>query len=142
VHHEIGEAVEGRRLGGEWKRVLAGSVQRRAEAFYRGLKDVLADTSDHGMLRHIIDCRKKGSLGFYRASVGGYARLIFPELREAVEKFPSGEDWGAVDSARKTGYDRAAGLAARVLEIHAADEGGAESAVLRELIDPLQAPAK
>lgn len=141
IRHEIGEAAEGKRLGEEWKTLLAGAGDRRAEAFYRGLKDVLADTSDSGMLRYIIEGRRRGSLGFYRSYLGGYAILIFPEIRDAFAAIRERDDWGAVEMARQAGYARAAGLADRVLEIHASAGKDAGALVERELIGPLQATA-
>lgn len=141
IAHEIGEAVEGKRLGEAWKTILAGAQDRRAEAFYRGVKDILADTSGQGMLRHIIDERKRGSLGFYRASLGGYALLIFPELKDAFESIRRDDDWQEVERARRTAYVRATGLAGRVMEIHEVAGEAAEERVVRELVGPLQVRA-
>ena len=116
IHHEIGEAFEGEKLGGEWKPLLADLFSyRRAEIFARAVKDILADTSEKGMLRYIIENRKEGSLGFYIAFLGGLRKIIFPEILEAFQRFTETGEWGLIDNARKAGYRKAEEYAERLL---------------------------
>jgi len=69
IHHEIGEAVEGEKIGAEWKAFLASLPQVGSKSLPVPVKDILADTGNNGMLNYIIRKQKAGSLGFY---------LVFP----------------------------------------------------------------
>jgi len=117
IHHELGEAIEGEKLGGEWENLLLDLPGRKAEFFSRGIKDLLSDTSERGMIKYIIENRKEGSLGFYIVFLGGYRKLLFPEIVKAFEKFIESGDWELIEDARKAGYKKAKGYAERLLSI-------------------------
>jgi hypothetical protein len=117
IYHEIGEAFEGKRLGRDWKRMLSKIQNRRVEFFVRGIKDVLSDTSETGMLKNIIENDKKGSMGFYISFLEGFRKLIFPELLNAFKNFAETGNWTLIEKARNEGYNRAEKLASRVLDI-------------------------
>jgi hypothetical protein len=119
IHHELGEAFEEVKIGGEWKFLLAElSSSRKAELFARGVKDILSDTSEKGMIKHIIRNHKQGSLGFYLVYLSGYRRLLFPEIVEAFQRFTQTGNWGLIENARKSGYKKAEGYAERLLSIY------------------------
>lgn len=135
IRHEVGEAVEGDKLGGQWRDLLACQFNRRVETYLRSVKDILSDTSEKGMLKYIIENQKKGALGFYLSFMGGFRTAIFPEMLSLFPSFTENEDWNVVDHARKTGYRRAEALAAEVLEICRLQGDGAGEAIERQLID-------
>ncbi|MEW6675068.1 MAG: Sfum_1244 family protein [Nitrospirota bacterium] len=118
IHHELGEGFEGERFGGEWKVFLTHLSCSRAELFARGVKDLLSDTSEKGMLRHIIENRKEGSLGFYIVFLGGYRRLLFPEILSTFERFVETGDWGPIEDARKAGHRKAEEYVERLISIY------------------------
>ena len=118
VYHELGEAVEGMKIGDNWKLLLTDLSDGRAGLFARGVKDVLADTSEKGMLQFIIDQRKAGSLGFYRVFLGGMRKIIFPEMSGAFKTFSETKDWGIIDQARKEGYRRAEQYVNRLIGLY------------------------
>jgi hypothetical protein len=119
IHHELGEAVEEIKIGDGWKSLLSDLFSyRRAEIFARGVKDILSDTSEKGMLKYIIENHKEGSLGFYIVFLRGYRRLLFPEIVAAFQSFTETEDWGLIDNARKAGYRKALEYAERLLSLH------------------------
>ncbi len=102
--HELGETAES---VPEWKDILAlSSGDRQAEHYLRAIKDLLADTSDHGPYKMIIENRDRGALGLSIALTEGYRRRLFPELKEAYALFSLSEDWAAVERARQIGYDK------------------------------------
>ncbi|MEW6416756.1 MAG: Sfum_1244 family protein [Nitrospirota bacterium] len=117
IYHELGEAIEGEKLGDEWKNLLLDLSGRKAEFFSRGVKDLLSDTSERGMIKYIIENRKEGSLGFYIVFIGGYRKLLFPEIARAFEKFVESGDWELIEEARKAGYKKAMGYAERMLSL-------------------------
>ena len=117
IYHELGEAVEGEKIGNAWKLLLTDLSDGRAGLFARGVKDVLADTSEKGMLRYIIEKRKEGSLGFYMVFLGGLRKLIFPEIVSAFRTFAGTGDWGIIDHAREAGYRRAEQYKTQLLEL-------------------------
>lgn len=118
IHHELGEAFEGEKIGDEWKTFLTSLPDGRAELFARAVKDVMSDTSENGMLKYIIEKRKEGSLGFYIVFLGGLRKVIFPEILNAFQKFVETADWTLIDNARKDGYKKAEGYAERLLSMY------------------------
>ena len=115
IRHEIGEFVEDAKIGDKWKTLLSLIPHRKAEVFARSVKDILADTSDQGMIRYIIDGRLTGSLGFYTVFLSGFRKLLFPEILEAFSSFTCGGNWDLVEHARRAGYQRASSYAHRIL---------------------------
>ncbi len=118
IHHEIGEAIEEEKIGEEWKSILSSLPYGRAELFMRAVKDVLADTSEQGTLKHIIENHKEGSLGFYIVFLGGLRKVIFPEISDAFKLFTDECDWSLIETARKKGYIKAEKYAERILSLN------------------------
>jgi hypothetical protein len=137
IYHEIGEAHEGATFGGPWKAMLSGPLTARAELFVRGIKDLLSDTSDKGMLKYIIDRRRKGSLGFYLSSHGGFQKILFPEIHEIFSCFIEKEDWQLVEETRRKGYEKAGELASSVLDIYSRQGDGAGETIEKDLLDKM-----
>lgn len=117
VYHEIGEVSQRRLLGKWWKELLLKLPYSRAELFVRSLKDVLSDTCDTGMLSHIIRHKKAGSLSFYVALLGGFRKLIFPDIVPIYEEFMKTRRWSLIEKARRAGYKRATGYVSILREI-------------------------
>ncbi len=137
IRHEIGEAYEGARLGGEWKEMLSGPLTRRAELFVRNIKDLLSDMSERGMLKYIIDSERKGSLGLYLSSTGGFRAMIFPEIQGLFADFSEREDWQLVEKMRRKGYEKAGGLASSVLDIYRRLGDRASEVIEKDLMDKI-----
>lgn len=137
VRHEIGEACEGAKLGPKWKEMVVKCGSRRVEFFLRAVKDVLADTSEAGMLRYFVENDKNSSLAFYIAFFGGFRSEIFPEIKTAFSRFRQTPDWALIENARETGYRRAHELAERILAIYQSDEKNSSfhEMIEKELID-------
>ena len=117
IYHELGEAFEAKRLGGQWRDLLIDFSGTKIEVFARGVKDLLSDTSEKGMIRYIIENRKEGSLGFYIVFLGGYRKPLFPEIVKAFDSFVESGDWGLIEDARKAGYGKAEVCAERLLSL-------------------------
>jgi hypothetical protein len=120
VMHEVGEWDEGHRLGPRWKAMSSGAMSkgaggRKAALFLRALKDVLADTSENGMVRHIVQNRLSGSLAFYMVFMSGYRKLLSHHMEKAFGKFSGSGDWPAVEEAREDTYREARGTAGALL---------------------------
>jgi hypothetical protein len=115
IYHEIGEAYEEGKLGGEWKDLLIDFAGTKIEVFARGVKDLLSDTSEKGMIRYIIENKKEGSLGFYLVFLGGYRKPLFPEITKAFEGVVESGDWELVEDARRAGYEKASICAEKLL---------------------------
>ncbi len=103
ISHEVGEHREG---APQWKDALTAAGDRKNEHYLRAVKDLVADTSDAGPLRRIIEARDRGSLGLWTALMDGFPRALFPEIREAVREFRRHEDWDLIEKTRKAGYER------------------------------------
>jgi len=135
IHHELGEASQRRVFGRWWRDLLLQLPYSRAELFLRGLKDVLADTCGSGMLSYIIRERKTGSLHFYAALLGGFRRVLFPEMIKAYGQFTETGDWDVIEKARVKGHREAKGYVKRLKEMY---DGGEISphAIESEIMPP------
>lgn len=118
IHHELGEAFEGEKIGDEWKAFLTSLPDGRVELFVRAVKDVLSDTSENGMLKYIIKNQKEGSLGFYIVFLGGMRKILFPEILKAFHLFVETGNWVIIDDARRACYKKAEEYAERLLSIY------------------------
>jgi hypothetical protein len=107
IHHELGEVSQRKKFGTWWKDLLVKIPHSRAEFFLRSVKDVLADTCPSGMLAHIINHKKAGSLGFYISLLGGFRKMVFPGIAPAYEEFSKTGNWGLIEKARAEGYEMA-----------------------------------
>jgi len=130
IYHERGEATESREFGPWWKELLMSISNSRAEFFVRSLKDVLADTCNSGMLAHIINKEKTGSLGFYVSLLGGYRKIVFPDLSHVYGAFSQTGDWTVIEKARTAGYDRALKYIQQLRELY--DKGGLTKEIIEE----------
>jgi len=103
LSHEIAEAVE---EAPEWKNILALAGDRQVEHYLRALKDLIADTSDQGPYKKIIDTQDHGALALSIALMEGYRKALYPEIKQAYSDFSLGHDWTVVEKARRAGYER------------------------------------
>jgi hypothetical protein len=101
--HEVAEAEED---SAEWKDILAMADDRKAELYLRAIKDLIADTSDHGPYRSIIGNRDRAALGLTIALTDGFRKVLYPEIRQAYDEFSRHEDWDIVEQTRMSGYER------------------------------------
>lgn len=118
LYHELGEVYATAFLGEEWKELMVLFPNTRIEQFIRSVKDVMADTIEKGMLRHIIEKKKIGSLGLYVSQLGGFRKLIFTEISDAYKDFIKTGDLGLIDKARRIRYGKVKTYAERLLEIY------------------------
>jgi hypothetical protein len=126
VLHEMGEAYEDEHSD-EWREILRENAERAAEFYVRGVKDLLADTSEKGPLRYIIEERDKTLLYFQMAFLDGIRKEIFPELMSAFQRFSDCGDWSLLEAARRTGYRRAEELMQHILRLW---QGGAPTRIV------------
>jgi hypothetical protein len=118
VHHEYGELMESERLGPDWAGLLEALGTSRTGLDLRGIKDALADTTEEGMLSHIISEQRTGSLYFYTASLTGLRYTLAASVREAVKGFLESGDWTAIEKARKDSYETSLNVANECLETY------------------------
>lgn len=117
IYHEVGEIFEGENIGSEWKELLVILSNTKSEIFARSVKDILSDTSEKGMLKHIIENKKHGSLGFYLVFLSGFRKMLFPEIFEAFDSFILSKDWSIIDNARNKAYKKAYKYVERLIDL-------------------------
>jgi len=122
IFHEIGEAFENERLP-LWPEMLA-HAKGRASSILRAIKDSIADTSEKGMLKAIIERRKEGSLGFYISFLSGLRGIILKPVREAYSEFLKKKDWLLIEDARRLCHERAISLAENLSDVFKRDRDG------------------
>jgi hypothetical protein len=122
IRHEVGEAAETEGLGPLWPEMLASVISSRASVLARAVKDTLADTSEKGMLRYIIERKNTGSLAFYIAFLTGYRRPLAREVTGAFERFLAGGSWQDIEEARADCYRRTRGLAEQMLQLYGTEK--------------------
>ena len=131
VAHEVGEYREG---VPEWMDILTAAGDRKNEHYLRAIKDLLADTSEAGPLRRIIETKDRGALGLWTALMEGFPRVMYPEIRQAVKEFRASGDWGVIESTRKAGCERFRLERERVLELFRKSGKNGFAGQLRETI--------
>ncbi len=141
VRHEVGELQPGPLDGASLRKIIAHFPDSPVELVARGLKDLLADTHEKGLIGHIIAHRKEGSLGFYSAFLDGVRKTLFPEIRPACAAFIASRDWEEVDRARLACRQRLSDYAALLTDIagkiDTAPREELHSRVCREILTPL-----
>jgi hypothetical protein len=118
IYHEIGELNDtafDRKL---WREIIAAYPYSPVEYLARAVKDLLADTNPYGTLRYITKKRRTASLAFYAAFLDGLAKEFFPELLTSFQKFTRSRDWGLIDQAVSSGYNRAQKHATLITDLY------------------------
>lgn len=118
IYHELGElhdTVFDRAL---WREIVTTFPHTAIELLARSVKDILADTDDHGMLRHICKERKKASLAFYVAFIEGLRKTLFPEIIEAFRAFMDTRNWNLIEDATTIGRTTAQKYAEAMMKIY------------------------
>jgi hypothetical protein len=113
--HEIAEALE---EVPEWKDLLSRAGDRKVEHYLRAIKDLIADTSDHGPYKRIIDTQDRGALSLTISLMDGYRRVIYPEMQNAYNEFFQHGNWSAIERSRRAGYERFRALRDDVLDLY------------------------
>ena len=117
VYHELGEILDPVFDRDLWRHMLATFPQTLVELLARTVKDILADTTEHGRLRFVIKHKRLSSLGFYVAFLDGLRKELFPEIVEAFDRFRASHRWAAVEEAVEAGYGRARACAESMIAI-------------------------
>ncbi len=114
--HELGEAFESERPD-EWLGILSHNSDRWTEFYLRGIKDLLADTSEKGPIKFMVERRERSLLGFYIVLLDGIRKELFPEIMNAFQHFVESNDWSVIEEARRAGYRRADKLIKELLRV-------------------------
>jgi hypothetical protein len=117
IHHEIGEMQDRTFPVRIWREIIASYPHSPVELLARALKDLLADTTEHGTLCYLTLNRKTAALGLYVAFLDGMQKELFPELRIAFNDFTQSHDWHMIEEAIVAGYRRAKNHADQIVQI-------------------------
>lgn len=132
ILHELGEAFEDE-YADEWLSILGHNQDRATEFYVRGIKDLLADTSEKGPLKWIIDSMNIPLLNFYMVFMDGIRKEIFPEMVAAFQNFmENGGKWSLIEHARIKGYEKAQELRGHVLRLWREGKGDTLGTSIRE----------
>ncbi len=113
LNHELAEAFESE---DEWSGIIMRIKDRKSEYFLRGLKDMLADTSEFGPLNKLIEAQDKEGLAFYISLADIFHKTLYPELRNAFSSFEYNADWKLLESVRQEVYKSCALLKNQILD--------------------------
>jgi hypothetical protein len=117
LYHEIGELTDATFHPTIWRELIATFPHSPVELLARGLKDLLADTSQNGTLPYLIKNRKTAGLGLYTAFLDGMPKALFPELRDAFNHFTKTRNWRIIREAAAAGYRRAKNYTAEMVHL-------------------------
>jgi len=142
IYHELGEIQDTVFNRDQWREIIADFVGTPIELLTRAVKDLLADTSEHGLLRHVITEGKAASLAFYAAFIDGLVKEMFPEIRPAFVEFTKFRNWEAISRAVRVGRRRARRYAETLSRIYETgktknDLKWAEAEIKKRLLVPL-----
>ncbi len=118
IYHEIGEIRDTVFEREAWREMIALYPHSPVELLVRSIKDLLADTNEHGTMQHIIAERNAAALGLYVAFIDGLAKEVFSELAPAFREFAASGDWQTVRSAVKAGYAKACRITEQIICLH------------------------
>ena len=118
IYHEIGEIRDTVFEREEWREMIASYSQGPVELLVRAIKDLLADTNEHGTLHHIIAERNAAGLGLYVAFIDGLAKEVFSEITPAFDAFVASGSWQAVRGAVDAGYRKACRMTEQIVGLH------------------------
>jgi hypothetical protein len=118
IYHEIGEMRDTVFDPEEWREMIADYSQSPVELLVRSVKDLLADTNEHGTLRHIVADRNAAAFGLYTAFIDGLAKEIFFEITPAFQEFAASGDWQPVSGAVESGYSKASHISRQIIRLH------------------------
>jgi hypothetical protein len=118
IYHELGEMQDTVFDRNTWREIIAAFPHTPIELLTRTVKDLLADTSEHGTLTHIIEERKTSSLAFYVAFLESFTKTLFPQIIEAFKGFTQTRDWEVIEQAVAAGYDAAKSRAEVIIGIY------------------------
>jgi len=118
IYHELGEAFQQEFNLEIWQEIIASHANTIVEKAARVVKDLLADTHEQGLLAHIIEHRKKSSLGLYLCFASPILKGFFPEIIRSFKRIKSGREWSLLEQTRLTGYSKAKDLAGKLMDYH------------------------
>ena len=118
IYHEIGEVRETVLDRDEWREMIALYNQSPVELLLRTIKDLLADTNEHGTLQHIAAEQNTAAFGFYVAFLDGLAKEVFTELIPSFHKFAASGDWQIVRNAVASGHLKACRIVDQITRLH------------------------
>lgn len=142
LHHEAGELTDTVFDRQTFREIVSRFPHTPVELLARTIKDLLADTGPRGTLRHIISTKNSAALAFYAAFQDGLFRPLFPQLRQAVEKFVSDRDWEGITRATEAGHATACRYTRNLVNmvvptIDTGDPEAVSDAVNQKLVRPL-----
>ncbi|MEW6263274.1 MAG: Sfum_1244 family protein [Thermodesulfobacteriota bacterium] len=117
VWHEIGEAGDQAFPRDVWRALIGAFPHSRLELMARTLKDFLADTSEIGRLKFIIDSRRRASLAIYLADLSSLTARLFPEIVKAYNLLIREGDWSVIEAARCEGRRKAQEMAREMVSL-------------------------
>ncbi|MEJ2697994.1 MAG: hypothetical protein P8013_15280 [Candidatus Sulfobium sp.] len=134
VLHEVGEAVEDDHWE-EWREILGGGLDKNTELYLRGVKDLLADTSDMGPLKAIIKAKDGYLLTAYAAFLDGIRKEIFPGFADAFSQFAGSGEWSFIEKAMIDAYEKARDLREEIVALWREDKKTEIRSALRRSIE-------
>ncbi|MFC1820520.1 Sfum_1244 family protein, partial [Thermodesulfobacteriota bacterium] len=118
IRHELGEAQDTVFNRDLWREIIATFPHTPIELLARTVKDLLADTNEHGTLPYITRKRRTASLAFYVAFLNGLAKELFFELPEAFSEFTQTGDWRLIEKVVSEGRVTAKNYARSISRIY------------------------
>lgn len=114
VRHEMGEAYEDEHSEA-WLDILNRNSDRVTEFYVRGVKDLLADTSEMGPLKYVVQKEDRSLLYFHMVFMDGIRKELFPEIMTAFHGFAEDGEWSLIEEARRLGYEKACDLRGHIV---------------------------
>lgn len=119
ILHEVGEAMAGDLLGGEWSEWTHALARTPAEPLARAVRDLLADCLS--TLPGLVERGDLATLHFYFATFDAPRRDLFPELPEAYRRAVRDGDLDALRRVAAEGRERWLEAARGLLALDAAE---------------------
>ena len=118
IYHELGEIRETIFDRDIWREIIAAFPHTPIELLARTVKDLLADTNEHGTLPYIARERKTASLGFYVAFLDGLRKELSLDLVKAFGTFTQTRNWQVIEQAIYDSFNAAKYYAGEICSIY------------------------
>jgi len=97
LYHELAEAMEDIP---DWNELIVHLKDRNLELMLRALKDLIADTSEHGPIKRALEKNDLDILRLYINFMEGYRTVLYPSILEIADT----EDQARIEDTRIRAY--------------------------------------
>ncbi len=114
LNHEIAEAMEDIPV---WQDIIVTICDRESEHRLRFLKDIIADTSEYGPLKKIIETEDIQGIALYISLIENYRAPFYIKFRKDILLFMENNDWSGLENLRMEIYKKVRDIREKIVDL-------------------------